>query len=67
MKTLAKRLGVLETLHPVGHEGRIDLDALTDAELDVMEVIAVKLEGGPTIETLPDEDLRLLAALRVVT
>ena len=66
MKTLAKRLGVLEALHPVGHEGRIDLDALTDAELDVMEVIAVKLEGGLTIETLPDDDLRSLAALRVV-
>lgn len=66
MKTLAKRLGALEALHPVDNEGRIDLDALTDAELDIMEAIAVKLEGGTPIEDLPDDDLRFLASLRVV-
>lgn len=66
MKTLSKRLGALEALQSVDHKGRIDLDALTDAELDIMEAIAVKLEGGLTIETLPDDDLRFLAALRVV-
>lgn len=66
MKTIAKRLGALEALQPVGNEGRIDLDALTDAELDLMEAIAVKLEGGLSIETLPDDDLRFLAALRVI-
>lgn len=66
MKSLSKRLGALEAMQSVGREGCIDLDALTDAELDTMEAIAVKLEGGLTIETLPDEDLRFLTTLRVV-
>lgn len=66
MKTLSKRLGALEALQPVGHEGRIDLDALTDAQLDRLEAIVLVVEGGRSIESLPDDDLLFIASLRVL-
>lgn len=66
MKSLSKRLGVLEALQPVGHEGRIDLDALTDAQLDRLEAIALLVDGGQSIESLPDDDLQFVASLRVL-
>ena len=66
MKTLSKRLGALEALQPVGHEGRLDLVALTDAELDRLDDIALLADGGRSIESLPDDDLRFIASLRVL-
>jgi len=66
MKVLSKRLEALEALRAANPVGRIDLDALTDSQLDRLEAIAVKVEGGQSIESLPDDDLRFVAALRVL-
>jgi len=66
MKVLAKRLEVLEARHSSSAVGRIDLDALSDAELDRLEAIALIVEGGQSIESLPDDDLRFVASLRVL-
>lgn len=65
MKVLAKRLEALEVLSTASAVGRIDLDALTDAQLDRLEAIALIVEGGPSIESLPDDDLQFVASLRV--
>ena len=66
MKVLSKRLEALEAMHSANPAGRIDLDALTDDELDRMEAIALKLDGGQSIESLADDELHFVASLPVV-
>lgn len=66
MKVLSKRLVALEAVHSANPAGRIDLDVLTDVELDRMEAIALKLDGGQRIESLADDELRFVASLPVV-
>ena len=66
MKVLSKRLEVLEARHSAHPAGRIDLDALTDDELDRIEAIVLKLDGGQSIESLADDELRFVASLRVI-
>ena len=66
MKTLSRRLEALEAVHPASAAGRIDLDALTDAQLDRLEAIALIVQGGQSIEPLPDDDLQFVASLRVL-
>ena len=66
MRVLSKRLEALEALQTASPVGRIDLDALTDADLDRLEAIALIVEGGQSIESLPDDDLQFVASLRVI-
>ena len=66
MKVLSKRLEVLEARHSGNPAGRIDTDALTDDELDRIEAIVLKLDGGQSIESLADDELRFVASLRVI-
>lgn len=66
MKTLTKRLDVLEAVRSTNPAGRIDLDALGDAQLDRLEAIAVTVAGGQSMGFLPDDDLRFVASLRVI-
>ena len=66
MKVLSKRLVALEALHTASPVGRIDLDALTDTQLDRLEAIALEVDGGQSIESLPDDDLQFIASLWVI-
>ena len=66
MKVLSKRLEVLEARHSGNPAGRIDTDALTDDELDLLEAVILKLDGGLSIESLADGELRFVASLPVI-
>ena len=66
MKTLSRRLEALEAVQTDSAAGRINLDALTDAQLDRLEAIALIVEGGQSVESLCDGDLRFIASLPVV-
>ena len=65
MKTLGKRLSSLESASRPPKDG-IDLDALSDAELDRLEIIVASIEAGTKFDDLLDEDLRFVAALSCV-
>ena len=52
MNRLAKRLGALEASQSGSATGRIDLNALTDAELNQLEAIVMKQESGLTADEL---------------
>ena len=64
-KALGKRLSSLESASVAPKDG-IDLDALSDAELERLEVIIQSIEAGTKFEDLPDDDLQFVAALRCV-
>lgn len=65
MKALDKQLSSLESAYVVPRAG-IDLDALSDAELERLEIIVASFEAGTKFEDLQDGDLRFIAALRCV-
>ena len=65
MKVLNKRLSSLESACVVPRAG-IDLDALSDAELERLEIIVASIEAGTKFEDLRDGDLRFVAGLRCV-
>ena len=66
MKTMHKRLTALEAMESFPKFGRVDLDALSNAELDQMEAIAINIENGRSVESLCDNDLRFIATLPVL-
>ena len=65
MKTLGKRLSSLESAFTATKAG-IDLDALSEAELERLEIIVASIEAGTKFEDLRDDDLQFVAALRCV-
>ena len=67
MNRLAKRLGALEASQSVSATGRIDLNALTDAELNQLEAIVMKQESGLTFEDLSSDELRFISSLPVIS
>lgn len=64
-KALDRRLSSLESACVVPRAW-IDLDALSDAELERLEAIVESIEAGTNFEDLRDEDLRFVAGLRCV-
>ena len=67
MKGMLKRLGSLESLQTAPNSGQIDLDALTDAELNHLETIVMKQESGLTIEELSADELCFISSLPVLS
>jgi len=67
MKGMLKRLGSLESLQTAADSGQIDLDALTDAELNQLEAIVMKQESGLTIEELSSDELCFISSLPVIS
>lgn len=69
MKMLDKRLSALEAASP-DTAGRLDLDALSDAELERLEAILIRWRPDESlplpVEEMPDDDLRFLAGIRVI-
>ncbi len=66
MRGMLKRLSDLESLRGAPVNGQIDLDALTDDELDRLEGIAAKHESGLLIENMSSVDLCFIASLPVI-
>jgi hypothetical protein len=64
MRTLERRLAVLEFRRRDG-PSHLVLSGLTSERIEQIEAIAVRVEAGTAIEELPDDDLRLLASIRV--
>ena len=64
-KAFDKRLSSLESAVVETRSG-IDLDALSDAELERLEVIIQSIEAGTKFDDLPDDDVQYVAALRCV-
>lgn len=72
MRGMSTRLAALEGGLPT--VGRLDLSALSDAELLELERIAIRIEEGvplhgtrdAAIASLPDADLRLIASIRIM-
>ena len=65
-KAFDKRLSSLESAVVETRSG-IDLDALSDAGLERLEVIIQSIEAGTKFDDLPDDDVQFVAALRCVT
>ncbi|OAO02576.1 hypothetical protein A8B75_11585 [Sphingomonadales bacterium EhC05] len=64
MTSIKSRLTVLEVKSP--EKGRVDLDRCTDDELERLEAIMIKVEGGLPITALPIDEIRLIASLRIL-
>ena len=67
MKGMLKRLGSLESLPTAPDSGRINLDLLTDDELNQLEAIIIKHESGLTLEGMSSDELRFVASLPVMS
>ena len=61
MKGMLKRLGSLESLQTAPNSGRINLDLLTDAELNQLEAIVMKQESE-----LSSDELCFISSLPVI-
>lgn len=69
MKALDKRLAALEAAVPHSN-GCVDLDKLTDADLERLESILLRWrpddEGPLPVDQMPADELRFLASIRVM-
>lgn len=67
MRSIERRLRALEKERSPSDEGRLDLDALSLAQLDRLEELLLAREAGEWSEVseLADADLRLLASIPV--
>ena len=66
MKALDKRLEVLEQKAGGSVDWSVVLDRLTDSQLDQLEGIVARLQGGAKIEELSTDDLRVIASMQIV-
>lgn len=66
---MAARLDKLEALEQKAGglvNWSVVLDRLTDSQLDQLEGIVARLQGGAKIEELSTDDLRVIASMQIV-